>query len=130
MRTAKHRFRSSPSAVGLPTGTRWHARGGRTGDPAAQPIGGDRSAVHDPAAVDGRVGARGVACCHVKGLHHAAVDQNPGWLGSVPSADDTSTPSPVVSEPQDHRPAGDQFEGLSLERLARLPGQAFETQRC
>ena len=48
----------------------------------------------------------------------------------VPSADDTSALGTVVSEPQRYRAVGDQFEGVSLEGLPRLTGQAFEAQRA
>ena len=76
-----------------------------------------------------RVGARGVACAPLKDLHDAAVDQNAGRLGYCPLRRRHEHIGVLISEPQDHRPAGEEFEGLCLERLARLKHQAFRAQR-
>jgi LacI family transcriptional regulator len=49
--------------------------------PVAQPIGADCPALHDPAAADRGIGARGMAGSPVKGLDDAAVDKDPGRGG-------------------------------------------------
>jgi hypothetical protein len=75
------RFRSTHSAAELRSETRWHVRCARNGHLAAQPIGGDCGAVHDPTTVGRRIGARRVTCTTVERLHNAAVDEDPGWIG-------------------------------------------------
>ena len=112
----------------LQSGTRWHVRGARNGHPAAQPIGGDRSAVHDPSGFGSRVGARGVACSTMKGLHHAAVDEDPGWIGRRSVHGRHQRVGTVVNEPQSDGSVGDQFEGAGLERHARPAGETPEAQ--
>ena len=65
----------------------------------------------------------------VKGLHDAAVDQNSGRLRWCALRRRHQHIDTVISEPQGNRPAGEEFEGVSPEGLARLKCQAFQAQR-
>jgi hypothetical protein len=71
-----------------------------------------------------------VARAALKDFHDAAVDQNAGWLGYCALRRQHEYIGCPFNEPQDHRPAGDKFEGLSLERLALLKNQAYGAQGC
>ena len=70
-----------------------------------------------------------MACAMLKGFNDAAVDKNAGWLGCCALRRQHEHIGIPISEPHDHRPAGEEFEGPCLERPTLLKPQAFGAQR-